>query len=73
MRYSKNKDFIRYVAALVKSGEWIFIPKGRSKHGFIRHLASSATCPVPGSPGGNPCRFLNFKTQIRRLARAAQA
>ena len=69
MRYSKNKDFNNYVAGLIKSGEWAFIPKGSTKHACIRHLASGVKCPVPGSPNSNPAGLQNFKTLTRRIAR----
>ncbi len=35
MRYSNNKDFAAYVAALVRSGKWVYIPKGRRRHGCL--------------------------------------
>lgn len=66
MRYSNNKDFAAYVAELVRSGKWVYIPKGRRRHGCLQH-ESGRKCPVPCSPGNDPRGFLNFKAMTRQI------
>lgn len=66
MKYSKNKDFHNYVAALVESDKWMFIPKGHRKHGCLKH-ESDRKCPVPSSLSQDPRGFLNFKAMTRQI------
>lgn len=66
MRYSNNKDFADYVGKLVRSGKWVYIPKGRRRHGCLQHQ-SGRKCPVPFTPDNNPRSLLNFKALTRQI------
>lgn len=70
MKYSRNKDFANHVETLVRSGKWVFVPKGSRKHGCLLH-ESGRKCAVPGTPGSNPRGLLNFKALTRQIESGA--